>query len=96
MPDWFPHNLAEVVVFTPLRIIFLIIVAVLARADREPLDQSGRTARDRRTSEVPVPCLRKPDGGHQHPGGSAGATDLGAGLAGLQRRDVRRLRDGIG
>ena len=31
MPDWFPHNLAEVVVFTPLRIIFLIIVAVLAR-----------------------------------------------------------------
>ena len=31
MPDWFPDNLAEVVVFTPLRIIFLIIVAALAR-----------------------------------------------------------------
>ena len=31
MPDWFPHNLAEVVVFTPLRIIFLIIVTGLAR-----------------------------------------------------------------
>jgi small-conductance mechanosensitive channel len=31
MPSWFPHNLAEVVVFVPLRIAFLIIVAVLAR-----------------------------------------------------------------
>ena len=31
MPAWFPHSLAELVVFTPLRIIFLIIVAVLAR-----------------------------------------------------------------
>jgi moderate conductance mechanosensitive channel len=31
VPDWFPDNLAEVVVFTPLRIIFLIIVAALAR-----------------------------------------------------------------
>ena len=31
MPDWFPHNLPEVVVFTPLRILFLILVTVLAR-----------------------------------------------------------------
>ncbi len=32
MPDWFPHNLAEIAVFTPLRIAFLIIVAMLARS----------------------------------------------------------------
>jgi small conductance mechanosensitive channel len=31
MPDWFPHNLAQVAVFTPLRIAFLIIVAIIAR-----------------------------------------------------------------
>ncbi len=31
MPDWFPDNLAEVAVFTPLRILFLILVTVLAR-----------------------------------------------------------------
>jgi small-conductance mechanosensitive channel len=31
MPKWFPHNLAELVVFVPLRIAFLIIVAVVAR-----------------------------------------------------------------
>src|SRR5688500_3874857 len=31
MPDWFPHNLAELVVFTPLRILFLVFAAVLAR-----------------------------------------------------------------
>ncbi len=31
MPVWFPDNLAEVAVFTPLRIIFLILVTVLAR-----------------------------------------------------------------
>ena len=31
MPSWFPHNLAETVVFAPLRILFLIIVALLAR-----------------------------------------------------------------
>jgi moderate conductance mechanosensitive channel len=31
VPDWFPHNLPEVVVFTPLRIAFLIIVTVLVR-----------------------------------------------------------------
>ena len=31
MPDWFPDDLAEVVVFTPLRILFLIVVTVLAR-----------------------------------------------------------------
>ena len=31
MPDWFPDNLAEVAVFTPLRIAFLVIVAIAAR-----------------------------------------------------------------
>ena len=31
MPDWFPHNLAEVVVFTPLRIAFLVVMAIVAR-----------------------------------------------------------------
>ena len=31
MPDWFPHNLAELVVFTPLRIVFLVFAAILAR-----------------------------------------------------------------
>ena len=31
MPDWFPHNLAELVVFTPLRIAFLVFAAILAR-----------------------------------------------------------------
>jgi small-conductance mechanosensitive channel len=31
MPSWFPHNLAETVLFAPLRILFLIIVALLAR-----------------------------------------------------------------
>ena len=31
MPDWFPHNLAELVAFTPLRIAFLVIAAILAR-----------------------------------------------------------------
>ena len=31
MPSWFPRNLAETVVFVPLRIVFLILVAVLAR-----------------------------------------------------------------
>jgi len=31
VPDWFPHNLPEVVVFTPLRILFLIVVAGVVR-----------------------------------------------------------------
>jgi small-conductance mechanosensitive channel len=31
MPSWFPRNLAETVVFVPLRILFLILVATLAR-----------------------------------------------------------------
>ena len=31
MPDWFPDNLAEVAVFAPLRILFLVVVAVTAR-----------------------------------------------------------------
>jgi moderate conductance mechanosensitive channel len=32
VPDWFPDNLPEVLVFTPLRILFLIVVTVLARS----------------------------------------------------------------
>src|SRR5690606_7954240 len=31
VPDWMPGNLAEVAVFTPLRIVFLIVVAVVVR-----------------------------------------------------------------
>jgi small conductance mechanosensitive channel len=31
VPDWFPDNLAEVALFTPLRIVFLVLVAVAAR-----------------------------------------------------------------
>lgn len=31
MPDWFPKDFAEVVVFAPLRIAFLIIVALVVR-----------------------------------------------------------------
>jgi moderate conductance mechanosensitive channel len=31
VPDWFPRNLPEVFVFTPLRILFLVVVTVLAR-----------------------------------------------------------------
>ena len=31
MPDWFPDNLAEVAVFTPLRIAFLVIAAIAVR-----------------------------------------------------------------
>ncbi len=31
MPSWFPHNLAETAVFVPLRVLFLIIVALIAR-----------------------------------------------------------------
>jgi moderate conductance mechanosensitive channel len=31
VPDWFPHNLAEFAVFTPLRIAFLVVVAIAAR-----------------------------------------------------------------
>ena len=31
MPAWFPHNLAELEVFTPLRIAFLLVIAMLAR-----------------------------------------------------------------
>ncbi len=31
MPDWFPANLAEVALFTPLRIAFLILVAIVVR-----------------------------------------------------------------
>ena len=31
MPSWFPHNLAETMVFVPLRVAFLIIAALVAR-----------------------------------------------------------------
>jgi moderate conductance mechanosensitive channel len=31
VPDWFPHNLTEVALFTPLRILFLIVVTILVR-----------------------------------------------------------------
>ncbi|HET9872897.1 MAG TPA: mechanosensitive ion channel domain-containing protein [Propionibacteriaceae bacterium] len=31
MPDWFPSNLAEAALFTPVRIVFLIFVALITR-----------------------------------------------------------------
>jgi moderate conductance mechanosensitive channel len=31
VPDWFPDNVAEVALFTPLRIVFLVVVAIAAR-----------------------------------------------------------------
>ena len=31
VPDWFPDNLAEVADFAPLRIMFLVVVAIIAR-----------------------------------------------------------------
>ncbi len=31
MPSWFPHNLADAVLFVPLRIVFLMIVAAVLR-----------------------------------------------------------------
>jgi moderate conductance mechanosensitive channel len=32
MPAWFPHTLAEAVQFVPLRIVFLVVLALVARA----------------------------------------------------------------
>lgn len=32
MPDWFPSNLTETALFVPLRIAFLLVVAIVARA----------------------------------------------------------------
>lgn len=31
MPDWFPDNLAELAVFAPLQIVFLVVLAIAAR-----------------------------------------------------------------
>jgi moderate conductance mechanosensitive channel len=31
VPDWLPENLPEIVVYRPLRIVFLILVAIIAR-----------------------------------------------------------------
>jgi small conductance mechanosensitive channel len=31
MPAWFPRTIADLVAFTPLRIAFLVLVAILAR-----------------------------------------------------------------
>ena len=51
MPDWFPHNLAETVLFAPLRILFLIVVAVIARVVAHRLiDRAVRRAVVRQTT----------------------------------------------
>jgi small conductance mechanosensitive channel len=48
MPDWFPDNLAEVLAFTPVRIVLLIIAAfVLQRIFRRLINRSVRRAIDR-------------------------------------------------
>jgi small conductance mechanosensitive channel len=45
MPSWFPSNLTETVAFAPLRILFLIVVAVLARLVLQRLiNRAVRTA----------------------------------------------------
>ncbi|MGD7786893.1 mechanosensitive ion channel family protein [Propionibacteriaceae bacterium Y1700] len=31
MPDWLPRDISEAVLFTPLRIVFLVVVAIIAR-----------------------------------------------------------------
>ncbi len=47
MPDWFPDNLAEVLAFTPVRIVLLIIAAfVLQRIFRRLINRSVRRAID--------------------------------------------------
>ena len=48
MPDWFPDNLAEVLAFTTVRIVLLIIAAfVLQRIFRRLINRSVRRAIDR-------------------------------------------------
>jgi moderate conductance mechanosensitive channel len=48
MPDWFPDNLTEVLAFTPVRIVLLIIAAfVLQRILRRLINRSVRRAIDR-------------------------------------------------
>jgi small-conductance mechanosensitive channel len=48
MPDWFPDNLTEVLAFTPVRIVLLIIAAfVLQRVLRRLINRSVRRAIDR-------------------------------------------------
>ena len=48
MPDWLPENLAELVLFKPLRIVLLIIAAfVLQRILRRLINRSVRRAIDR-------------------------------------------------
>ena len=48
MPDWLPDNLAELVLFKPIRIVLLIIAAfVLRRVLRRMINRSVRRAVDR-------------------------------------------------
>jgi small conductance mechanosensitive channel len=48
MPDWFPHNLAALVLFKPIRILLLIIAAfVLRRVLHRVIRRSVRRAVDR-------------------------------------------------
>jgi moderate conductance mechanosensitive channel len=48
MPDWLPDNLAELVLFRPIRIVILIIAAfVLRRVLHRLIDRSVRRAIDR-------------------------------------------------
>src|SRR4029453_14766809 len=48
MPEWFPDNLAELVLFRPLRIVLLIIAAfVLRRVLHRMINRSVRRAIDK-------------------------------------------------
>lgn len=64
MPDWFPRTLAQAVQFVPLRILFLVVLALVARAVVNHLiDRTVRnTTGDRRRLRIrPLQSLREID-----------------------------------
>jgi small conductance mechanosensitive channel len=72
MPSWFPHTLVEVVEFPPIRIAFLIIVALIARTViHKVINRTvGRAVRERpstrlRTAEAATGRTTGPDGGRR-------------------------------
>ena len=64
LPTWFPRTLADATQFVPLRIVFLIVLALVARAVVNGLiDRTVRnTTGDRRRIRIrPLRALREPD-----------------------------------
>ena len=91
MPDWLPENLAELVLFKPIRIVLLIIAAfVLRRVLRRLINRSLRRAIDRPLSSRSQ-TTQKLITDHSVRGASQ-ATALGARLAGSEHSDIRDLR----